>query len=125
MAAIRSQTDADELLDEIIDRYGDPPKGVLNLIDVALMRTRATRAGITDVSQHQKAVCFTLAQFEPAAVSAVCGVPALQKRTFLGASGDKPVLTVQLCSGEDPLKLAKGVVERFAAEMERLQSNEQ
>ena len=125
MAAIRSQTDADELLDEIIDRYGDPPKGVLNLIDVALMRTRATRAGITDVSQHQKAVCFTLAQFEPAAVSAVCGVPALQKRAFLGASGDKPVLTVQLCSGEDPLKLAKGVVERFAAEMERLQSNEQ
>ena len=26
MAAIRSQEDADELLDEIIDRYGDPPK---------------------------------------------------------------------------------------------------
>ena len=40
MAAIRSQSDADDLLDEIVDRYGDPPKGVLNLIDVALLRAR-------------------------------------------------------------------------------------
>ena len=27
MAAIRTEDDADELLDEIVDRYGDPPEG--------------------------------------------------------------------------------------------------
>ena len=79
MAAIRSREDADELLDEIVDRYGDPPKGVLNLIDVALMRTRATAAGITDVSQSQRAVCFTLARFDPETVAAVCARPEIKK----------------------------------------------
>ena len=48
MAAIRQQEDADDLLDEIIDRYGDPPKGVLNLIDVALLRANARKLGIKD-----------------------------------------------------------------------------
>ena len=119
MAAIRCREDADELLDEIVDRYGDPPKGVLNLIDVALMRTRATAAGITDVSQSQRTVCFTLARFEPETVSAVCARPELRKRAFLGASRDKPVLTVRLLKEEDPLRLAKGVVELFAAETEK------
>ena len=45
MAGIRSQSDADELLDEIVDRYGDPPRGVMNLIDIALLRARASAAG--------------------------------------------------------------------------------
>ena len=119
MAAIRSREDADELLDEIVDRYGDPPKGVLNLIDVALMRTRATAAGITDVSQSQRAVCFTLARFDPETVAAVCARPEIKKRAALSASGDKPVLTVRLLKEEDPLKLAKGVVELFAAGTEK------
>ncbi len=48
MAAVRDQEDADELLDEIVDRYGDPPKGVLNLIDIALLRAKAAKAGITE-----------------------------------------------------------------------------
>ena len=122
MAAIRSQEDADELLDEIVDRYGDPPKGVMNLIAVALMRTIATGAGITDVSQKQRAVVFTLARFEPEAVSAVCALPELKGRIFLGASGDSPVLTVRLLNGEDPLALAKGFVARFAEFTEKLQS---
>ena len=36
MAAVRTQEDADDLLDEIVDRYGDPPKGVMNLLAIAL-----------------------------------------------------------------------------------------
>ena len=122
MAAIRSREDADELLDEIVDRYGDPPKAVLNLIDVALMRTVATAAGVTDVSQKQRAIVFTLARFEPEAVSAVCALPELKGRIFLGASGDSPVLTVRLLKDEDPLALAKGFVARFAEISQRLQS---
>ena len=49
MAAIRSQEDADDLLDEIVDRYGEPPKGVLNLIDIALLRAKARQVGIKDI----------------------------------------------------------------------------
>ena len=38
IAAIRSEADADDVMDELIDRYGDPPRTVNNLISVALLR---------------------------------------------------------------------------------------
>ena len=45
IAAIRSEEDADDLTDELIDRYGDPPRTVNNLIAVALLRADAARSG--------------------------------------------------------------------------------
>ena len=51
MAAIRTQADADDLLDEIVDRYGEPPKGVLNLVDVALLRAQALPDGLGELVQ--------------------------------------------------------------------------
>ena len=60
MAAIRTQEDADELLDEIVDRFGDPPKGVMNLIAIALLRARAAAAGITEITQKDGAVLLSL-----------------------------------------------------------------
>ena len=121
MAAIRTQDDADELLDEIVDRYGDPPKGVMNLIAVALLRATATSLGITDISQKQTNVCFTLARFEPEVISFLCASEAFHKRIFIGASGDHPVVTVRLVKGEDPLQLAKVFVNRYQARRRELQ----
>ena len=62
MAAIRSQEDADDLLDEIVDRYGEPPKGVLNLVEIALLRANARTAGICDIRQKGAEVQFTMRQ---------------------------------------------------------------
>ena len=46
MAAIRTQEDADDLLDEIVDRYRRPARRASsNLIDIALLRARAAAAG--------------------------------------------------------------------------------
>ena len=58
MAAIRSEEDADDLLDEIVDRYGEPPKGVLNLIDIALLRANARKAGVKDIKQQAEMFAF-------------------------------------------------------------------
>ena len=75
MAAIRSQEDADDLLDEIIDRYGDPPKGVLNLIDVALLRANARTVHIRDIRQRGAEVQFILTNLNFEAFSALCTRP--------------------------------------------------
>ena len=40
IAAIRTDEDASDLLDEMLDRYGEAPKSVLALLDVALPRPR-------------------------------------------------------------------------------------
>ena len=118
MAAIRSQEDADELLDEIVDRYGDPPKGAMNLIAIALLRARAAAAGISDISQKGRTVIFTLAKFEFEAVAAICGAVAYKKRVFLSPKTEKPTLTLKLAASENPLKAAETFVRDYSASLQ-------
>ncbi|MGM9552721.1 MAG: transcription-repair coupling factor [Faecousia sp.] len=113
MAAIRSREDADELLDEMVDRYGDPPKGAMNLISIALLRARAAAQGISDISQKGRTIQFTLAKFSFEAVAAVCGLPAYQKRVFLSPKTEKPLLTLKLAAGENSLKAAEEFLKNF------------
>ena len=113
MAAVRTQEDADDLLDEMVDRYGDPPKGVMNLLAIALLRARAAAAGITEITQKDGSVLFTLAVMDFPAISAVCAEAAFKSRTFFSA-GKSPMLTVRLKKGEDPLKLSEQLVSRYA-----------
>ena len=116
MAAIRSQEDADELLDEIVDRYGDPPRGAMNLIAIALLRARAAAAGISDISQKGKTVIFTLAKFEFETVAAICGSEAYKRRIFLSPKTEKPLLTLKLAANDNPLKAAEEFVRAYCAE---------
>ena len=114
MAAIRTQEDADELLDEIVDRFGDPPKGVMNLIAIALLRARAAAAGITEITQKDGAVLLSLSTMDFAAISACCAEAQFKGRIFFSA-GKVPMLSVKLKKAEDPLKLATQLVGVYAA----------
>ena len=71
IALIRTEEEADDLTDELIDRFGDPPPSVNALIHVALMRGEAGRAGITDITQKAGLLRFTLAEFDMEKVSAL------------------------------------------------------
>ena len=113
MAAIRSQEDADDLLDEIVDRYGEPTKGVLNLIDIALLRAQARQAGICDIRQKTGSVYFTLANLNFEAVSALCADPEYKTRVQFLASSKQPVLQLKLSSGVDSLKQSKVFIARY------------
>ena len=113
MAAIRSQEDADDLLDEIIDRYGEPPKGVLNLIDVALLRAQAQQVGIQDIRQKAGDVLFTLTNLDFEAVSRMCADPDYKNRVLFVATAKQPTLRLKLSSGVDSLKQSKVFVERY------------
>ena len=115
MAAIRSQADADELLDEIVDRYGDPPKGVLNLIDVALLRARAARLAVTDISQKGQDLLFTLLALDFHVVSALCAAPELKGRLFVQPKAALPTLRLRLRPGENSLKAACGLTDALEA----------
>ncbi len=113
MAAIRSQEDADDLLDEIIDRYGDPPKGVLNLIDIALMRAEAQQAGIQDIRQKAGDVLFTLTNLNFEAVSQLCADPDYKNRLMFVATAKQPTLRLKLASGVDSLRQSKVFINRY------------
>ena len=113
MAAIRSQGDADDLLDEIVDRYGDPPKGVMNLIEIALLRAKAKQAGIKDIRQKGSEVLFTLANFDLQAVSTLCADASYKGRIQLLANYKEPTLRLKLSSGVEILRQCKVFVQKY------------
>ena len=114
IASIRSEIDADDVIDELIDRYGDPPKAVTALINVALLRSRAAALGFSDITQKGANLLFTLRSIDFAAVSGICGDESLKKRILFSA-GDTPKLTLKLQKGEDPLKISEFFVKKFAS----------
>ena len=113
MAAIRSQEDADDLLDEIIDRYGDPPKGVINLIDIALLRANARKIGVTDIRQKAADVMFSLSTLNLEAISILCQNPDYKNRVQFIASAKQPTLRLRLAAGVDSLKQSKVFISNF------------
>ena len=113
MAAIRTQEDADDLLDEIIDRYGDPPKGVLNLIEIALLRANAQKAGIKDIRQKAADILFTLTNLHFEAVSALCADEDYKNRVQFLANHKEPTLRLKLAGGVDSLRQVKTFIARY------------
>ena len=107
MAAIRSEEDADDLLDEIVDRYGEPPKGVLNLIDIALLRANARSVNVKDIKQKGSDVLFTLTELNFEAISQLCSSPDYKNRLQFVATAKEPTLRLKLASGVDSLKQSK------------------
>ncbi|MBO7184289.1 MAG: transcription-repair coupling factor [Oscillospiraceae bacterium] len=119
MAAIRTQTDADDLLDEVIDRYGDPPKGVLNLIDIALLRAEAKCCGIIDIRQKASDVMLTLAEMDFESISMICSTPDYKDRLFFVATAKQPTLRFKLHSGSDSLKQTKVLVAKMKQQVKQ------
>ena len=113
IAAIRSEADADELMDELIDRYGDPPRTVNNLISVALLRADAAANGISQIDQKGTNLNFYLEGFDLQRVSALCGMDKYRARLLFSA-GEKPYLSLRLKKGEDALKFGRRLVEDYA-----------
>ena len=110
IAAIRTNDDASDLMDELIDRYGEPPRPVLALLDVALLRAAAAKAGVSDITQKQDTLRFTLAVFHPEALVKVCGLAKYKFRLTLSA-GETPMLTLKLKPNADVLETALELVE--------------
>ena len=105
MARVRTQEEGDDITDELIDRYGDPPAGVTNLVAIALLRARAAALGIPEMAQKENALRLSLPHPDFAQVAAVCGLEKYKSRLLFNA-GDKPYLALRLRKGDQVLKLA-------------------
>ncbi len=113
MARIRTPEEGEDITDELIDRYGDPPVGVTNLITIALLRAKAAGLGIPELLQKESSLRFALPQPDFAQVAAVCSLPKYKSRLLFSA-GEKPYLALRLKKGDDVLKLAGIVLEDLA-----------
>ena len=114
MARVRTQEEGNDIIDELIDRYGEPPKSVTNLIAIALLRARAAALGMTELAQKENSVRFSLPKPDFARVAATCGLEKYKGRLLFSA-GEKPYLSLRLKKGDDVLKLTNLVLTDFAA----------
>lgn len=107
IASIRNEDDAMDVTDELIDRYGDIPRAVYGLIDVAQLRNMAQEAGITEIVQSGDYILFYTAMPDMERVARLNTV--LDGRVELNFKG-KVNVKVKLDKNEPPLKLMRAVL---------------
>jgi transcription-repair coupling factor (superfamily II helicase) len=56
ISSIYSEDDRSEVTDELIDRFGDIPRETENLLDIAMIRNKASRCGVSKVMQQRSDV---------------------------------------------------------------------
>ena len=77
IATIETEEERDDMLEELIDRFGEPPKKVQQLLKIAQLKALANKAYITAIEQKGEDYIFTM--YEKANVN-VAAIPALLKK---------------------------------------------
>ncbi len=101
---IRSKADAEDVLDELIDRFGDVPKAVMGLVDVALIRNMAAQYGIYEIKQQKEEILLYINNIRVDKVGKF--LENNKKRTMLRAS-KKPHIVFRIDNGETVLSALK------------------
>lgn len=96
IADISDDGDAADVIDELCDRFGEPPRAVMGLIEISLLRSRATAATITEITGNTTSVFLKTEKID-AAVSAKLA-DEFKSAFSISASGD-PVYTIRLVNG--------------------------
>ncbi len=67
ISVIENQEEKEELLDELIDRFGNVPRSVMNLLEIALLKSEATELGISEIIAKENHITFKFDHscFEP------------------------------------------------------------
>ena len=107
IATVRDSADQSELIDELIDRYGDPPDAIIGLISVSLLRNSAAAMGITEITQRAGSLQFYITQ--PTAEQ-IAALSAKYGRRILFSCVKKPFIGVKLVPGQTPAALMQEVV---------------
>ena len=101
--ALRDQTELMDLYDELLDRFGEPPRQLQNLLDIAYLRARAQQLKITEVKRLPREIRLSLATDEPLpmeAISAVLAAGEENKSIYFSAIG-RPQLIYQKSFASD------------------------
>ncbi|MCD7888863.1 MAG: transcription-repair coupling factor [Oscillospiraceae bacterium] len=114
IASILTVEDSEDVIDEFIDRYGEPPKSVMGLIDVALVRNGAARLGIKEITQRGNNLIFYVT--ENASVNSIMNLTKKFAGRILVNGSEGGYIQLTLGKKEQPLQMMKAVVETMQAE---------
>lgn len=107
IARIKTQSDAEDITDELIDRFGDPPSSVVGLIEVARLRNMAADCNVSEISQTGEDLIFYMSKFDMQRLSAV--TQTVGKKMRLETVG-RPRMLVAAGKDKDALSVMKTVI---------------
>lgn len=103
IAAIRTDDDVSDVIDELCDRFGEPPQAVMGLIDVAILRSKAAAADICEITGNANTAILHINSIKPEAVAKLS--EHFGSRFSLNAAST-PVYTVRMRAGQKMSDLA-------------------
>ena len=100
IADIRSAQDASDVVDELIDRFGDVPASVMGLVDIALIRNRAATVGVYEIKQNENTLLLYINDIKN---SDLISLVAKSKGDALLSAGSKPYIALRMRNNSDAL----------------------
>ena len=105
IAAIQNENDAIDIEDELTDRYGDTPKAVRNLVQIALIKVLARSLGFSAVSEKNETIIFSMSDAKKINFQAIAKAAEKYKRQLLFNAGAAPYLVYRIPPGRGDGKL--------------------
>lgn len=107
IASIETGEDAMDVIDELIDRFGEPPKSVNGLIDVALLRAYAASLGIYEIKQEKDSIVAYLNNLPPERIVEIAS--NMSGLGMVKAAGATPHVVFPL-KGRSPIDAIKDMI---------------
>lgn len=101
IANIKNDADANDVYDELTDRFGAPPAAVWGLIEIALLRNMAIGLNITDVIQRNGSLLFYSSELD---IKVAAILNAFMKGRVTLSAGKRPYIAVKLTPEESTLE---------------------
>ena len=95
IAELETEDEKTDMIDELVDRFGEPPKSVMNLLNIAILKAKAHEAFIMEVASKKEQLQFVM---YPQAKIDVEGIPKLiasMGRKLRFVPGAKPYFVYQ------------------------------
>ncbi|NMB96397.1 MAG: transcription-repair coupling factor, partial [Clostridiaceae bacterium] len=108
IASIQDEQDVIDIKDELLDRYGDLPKQVENLISIAYIKALAGKLGISAITEKKDALIFQFKDKKIVKIDVISKLAAKYKRQILFNAENNPYLMYKI-SGNDREKLPDNI----------------
>lgn len=112
IADIFTEEDAEDVKDELRDRYGEIPESVQGLIDISMLRNAASKLGIYEIGQKGQTVILYMNQIPTGIVLNLSA--QLRGRVSVSDIGKKYV-AVKMTAMQEPLDTLKEIFGYFSA----------
>lgn len=108
IASVATKAESMDLFDELIDRYGEPPKAIVGLVNVALMRNTASALGITEITQRGENLLFYI---KSPSMEHISRLSNSYKGRVLFNCLENPYISIKLAPKEKSAELMQAVLD--------------